>query len=1317
MVHEEEEHRKRLDLANSFFQNALETSEYSSKDTGKEFELKVVSYFHDYWSVIRNNTVKFLSKILTKLRKDQIDFFLTEFHKSFTDENRSWQDIHGSLQGFTAVIPVLDEPEIDKISHLCFKNIGHVRNPIRDTCKDCLVKICNKSKSAKTILIQILRIIKENSSSHLVENEYDTLRLDGLLHCISEVIPLLDKVLFQSYNTLFSPFNSPHRNLLQTTPEEPNLSLKEFLNIIKSSMLHNASTVRQKAGTIISKLFHSFLMKKSTKNSSSWASLSASLDDPRYTSSPSTSTMMNEETNDIINFIIDNLLIQILNIHSLEHWNGHEVCLMICEELIRDFLNIFFTYCQNISLPFSPRSNKPNDGPMMEFVLSLPILEINKLLHFIHDELVILLCHPRFEVRRMILQLIPTAVRGKIVIDCLLSDFEYYSQSSAMSSPALSIRARSITEDDSYEKHLKRASLNRHFLPMVEMIWISSMIKENRHFQEVFNQVNSSMMSSNSSTATSMPFNGDYWSTEVHGRLLEVELRNEFHSNLLEVMKNISTHSFIIKALLINDLYILELIEHYLNKIDQNLHLSEPHSAASSQPSSTRNSLRRNQPAVLPPPVNFEPNVLPPPAPFGASSSSKNPDSMVAISEKYISMDFVEFYCLVECFLHNIKERSYSGLDFEDIYPPQHNVVSHQNNHNHNPYVHHGPPMSVSKLQLQSPKLLAQQQFQQQRLSPISSIVLISQSMKLLEQIKPHGLAWISILSYLQYATHQKSLGNVTPHSKHMIFHQQLDQFTIFPTDWSLKLLDLLFQEKSESCKHKNSFLILKYWKMGYEMSGIRILPTLTDPATNPLIYADENVLSKSFDESDEITTKILQMVVEDEEAAKAASKSQQQEEVFQERRPISVKFSPTATVFRSATEENVGDSENVPPSLPPVIASDSLLSYKKNPNYLNLINPPSVMTPGGVLPLNSPNKLGVGSNMPVMSNINSFQSMNRWNCEAISPLLFSLSCNLTNMEIVLLLSAVVSEWILFNFIDPLWLDNRRYIKRILFESLPNFLLTIIKQLPLHKYQNEYRLLLFYMIGMIMEIFEMILTNSGNNTNPSAASQPNVSFSSSSASGVMDAKCIQPMIKSCITIIQMLFDFTPAVYSELNSSYHLLEDDENQTRLYEYSAGENQQSGRNNSNKNGEEDKEIKQLIEKIQKIMISLKQYYQPLQLSASSPSSPVPPSYGSPKGLQHKDEKNKSLFYDEEEGKKEKKNNDEIADEDAETKQEEVEQNEEDDFSDWDEDEETSTTENLNIFTNTNQMVMLSSMLADLEYLQRQTDLWLNRLEYIKN
>jgi hypothetical protein len=165
----EEEHRKRLDQSNEFFQEALKDLEkIHLKD--EAFELQVISYFHDYWSVIRGNAVKFLTKVVSRLSQEQINFFFGEFKKSFIDDGRHWQDIHGSFQGFVALIPVLDDASLDEISDLCFQNIGHVRNPIRESCKDCLVKICNKSKHAKLLLIKILQIIKENSSYHLIDD-------------------------------------------------------------------------------------------------------------------------------------------------------------------------------------------------------------------------------------------------------------------------------------------------------------------------------------------------------------------------------------------------------------------------------------------------------------------------------------------------------------------------------------------------------------------------------------------------------------------------------------------------------------------------------------------------------------------------------------------------------------------------------------------------------------------------------------------------------------------------------------------------------------------------------------------------------------------------------------------------------------------------------------------------------------------------------------------------------------------------------------------------------------------------------------------
>lgn len=1107
---EEEEHRKRLDHSNLFFQSFIEKfqdgPDQDHTESHLEFEERLLSYFHDFWSVIRNNAYKFLSKISVSLNIEQIESLFLHFRNSFQDEeSRSWQDIHGSILGFMALLSVLSENKLsnietlsskshlEEISVICFQHIGHIRNPIRDACKDCLVMICNKSNDPQNFLIKLLEVIKLKSSSHLLDNESETLELDGLLSCLSELVPLLETIILQK---IHQHEVKPSLIILSTSSEIKNcsslFSLREFLVIIKACMLHNASTVRQKGGNIIKKLFLGFMMRKEENS------------DLKITS---------DDINDAINDIIDNLLIQILNIHSLEYWNGHEVCLMICEELIRDFLNIYLNSLKDNNSGLSPTIS----------TCRLPIQEIHKLLTFLHGELVVLLCHPRFEVRRVILQLIPTAIRGKIVIDTILFDID------SPSDPIV-LRSRSITEEESYEKHLKRASLNRHFLPIVEMVWISSFIKENRHFQEVLNLYHPNEAGSNVFGIT-----GENWANEVHGRLLELEIRNEFHGHLVEIMKgsNRKAHSFIVKALLSNDRYLIQLIRQYLEKVEDQRNLSENNSESNPNNSTDSNTSIRLDLLDL---------------------------VEKSISEKYISMDFVEFYALVECFLHNIKERSYSNLEIEKF--------------------------------------------------SVTSIDLISQGMILIEKIKPHGLAWISILSYLQYSTHQE----LHP------FKEVPEPFN-YPTEWSIKLLELIEKEKSESCKHKNSFMILKYWKMGQELSGIHLLPTLTDPTTNPIIYAGEMVLSKSFDEHDP------ELELEDSPSSKS--------------KVISINLSSNS-------------SEQVSPK-------DVGISFPETPsksakgNYHKLGSPK-------VLPIASPNKLGVGSNLPVVSNINSFQSMNRWNCEAISPLLFSLSCILPNMHIIALLSGTVIEWIILNFTDPLWLDNRRYSKKILMESLPNLIITISKQIPVHKYQKEYRLLMFFIFKSIHDVLEILCKKKGSTVVNSS----------------LDIRNLQPLIKTAISLIMILMDFPPNIFHELNIVYLILEPESNSDRSL------------------AEKEREyFGSLIDAMKVLIQELTDYFES-QLSSSARQS-VKASPINPLSFPQLMENCKSTL-------------DESSSEDENEK-------DEDEFSDWDEEEDLSVHEsgNLNLSTTASQSVVLSAFIADLQYLQKQLEIWSNRMDLL--
>ena len=63
-------------------------------------------------------------------------------------------------------------------------------------------------------------------------------------------------------------------------------------------------------------------------------------------------------------------------------------------------------------------------------------------------------------------------------------------------------------------------------------------------------------------------------------------------------------------------------------------------------------------------------------------------------------------------------------------------------------------------------------------------------------------------------------------------------------------------------------------------------------------------------------------------------------------------------------------------------------------------------------------------------------QLMNRWNCEAVSPVLFCLANALTDERESLCLAAVTIEWIISSMLNPIWLDNRYGARKNMFDAL-----------------------------------------------------------------------------------------------------------------------------------------------------------------------------------------------------------------------------------------------------------------------------------------
>jgi hypothetical protein len=918
----EEEHKHRLNQANEFFQSCL--SEVRDLTEWEIVKNKILLYLHDYWSVIRLKTFKFLQSNASMFNTSQLQSLLEEFKACFVSTDRkekpAWQEIHGSFLGYIAVLSMLESNHLNYLSDLCFSYIGHVSNPIRECCKDAVVQISKRKQNMviSKILEEIQKIITHNPSADdknanslkYLPDEQETLRLDGLLSCVVEIVPFMKISSF----TLSSENSNTNKAvdsvfLFPVCEDESNtvLSLEIFILILKQCMLHNASTVRQKAGNITSKLFRMFLGKNECSDDFVYRCLA---------------------------FVIDKLIIQVLSIHSLEYWNAHEAALIISEEIIRDF------YVMYMDSFVGKNSNNISNDPSV-------LRELSNLLSFLEDELIIVLCHPRFEVRRVIIQSLPVIARGKIILEGAI----YVLRKSDDKETSVGKRYYERHE----EKKIKRESLNRNFLSAVEAVWISTLIKENRQLREI-----------NNVYVFSSPAIGENWGTEFHGRFLEVELRSDFRNRLASIAELSEGTAVISSALQVSDNILLELLELHFAKGSE-----------------------------------------------GTEGSDSCNNKWVA-KDKYISLDFVEFHILVECFLKNIINTSMDTYECVDR-----------------------SSLSINR-------------------TPLAVV---------LQRLQRHSLSWVSMLVYFQYISNSETI----PRNRYdAVCSTQA-------TETALIILEsgnvLETDDKSVSLE----IPVLKYWKTGFEMTGTRLLPTLTDPATNPIIYAEEAVLSQSFDEGianyEQLSISVLNV-----------RNTQPPESSSIVSRPTSHPTTPTKTRSMNGS-----------------------FSF-------------SLGSPKASVPQLTPNNLGVGSNLPVASNINSYQGMNRWNCEAISPLLCQFSTFNANRTVSFLLSTVVVEWMMYSFRDASWLENRRFAKRMLFESFPNLITSAVEDNSTVLNNGDYSGLLVSLLKRVAEFWQCV--NQTNEKNPS--------------SKLSDLKLVFPVLKATRSMVKSTANLSIQQLQEAN---------------------------------------------------------------------------------------------------------------------------------------------------------------------------------------
>ena len=240
------EDQSRLTRCKDFF------SELSS-DSTTSLPSDIINYLHDKWSVIRSDCGKRMKTIVYDLRYSDYLFgtLFPQLLLSCKNSNH-WQEIHGSLLGLNALVLGTDDEMTNSVSTLCLDLIGHVSIPVKEASRNCLITTQKKVSNKHRLVHQIVDLANSITAQAHNDSETTTLTLDGLLGC------LVDN--YQQFPVLLHPSRISSGN-----GDDNQKSSMDTVQTIRRCALHPASTVRQKAGQILT-MFVMIFLKKSSEN-------------------------------------------------------------------------------------------------------------------------------------------------------------------------------------------------------------------------------------------------------------------------------------------------------------------------------------------------------------------------------------------------------------------------------------------------------------------------------------------------------------------------------------------------------------------------------------------------------------------------------------------------------------------------------------------------------------------------------------------------------------------------------------------------------------------------------------------------------------------------------------------------------------------------------------------------------------------------------------------------------------------------------------------------------------------------------------------
>lgn len=450
-------------LLSSHLQSCIEADDAAPLKMveGMQIQDVITQFLHDTWSAIRVESSKLLLSLSPFIsesnRKELITALIVACRSAAT-----WQEVHGSILGLTALTSTCKNDALLTISGLCLDSIGHSSIPIQDAARNCLLSVQMHVEDKSALVRSILETIQPlvNESMHGSGSEQcSTLRLDGLMGC------LVDN--YQQF---------PQLPLLMSASGDDAQEdlLLGVMATIKRCMIHPASTVRQKTCQLVV-----IFLSRSV----------AAADTEEFGAS--------EEKDGVFRIIMHFLIGLVDEAVDTDLWPQLETALIISEDLAQILID------GKLDILSHPQRRGPNG--YFDVLVGHSIMLFQR----IRTHAAALLLHRAFEVRRMMIQLLPLLARVHVMLG--VGDAAIEGEGAT--------RTQSAAEDGAgLREQVSSADL------MARMVLSAEALKQNQLLFEA--------VAEGSGGASSSGAYHYHWSADVRGRLQEVDRRSVLLSAL-----------------------------------------------------------------------------------------------------------------------------------------------------------------------------------------------------------------------------------------------------------------------------------------------------------------------------------------------------------------------------------------------------------------------------------------------------------------------------------------------------------------------------------------------------------------------------------------------------------------------------------------------------------------------------------------------------------------------------------------------------------------------------------------------------------------